>query len=505
MSSLSRATASLSQRVVGGTLAAMLLGTTLLVAPAVAQAADAPVAVATALPGSFAPLVKKVQPAVVTIMAEQAPAKKSGAAKQFTAPGLPDFRGTPFEDFFKQFEEQFGRRGGGGGGDEQPQGGGASLGSGFIIDADGFVVTNNHVVEGAGNITVTLDGGDRLPAKLIGRDPKTDIALLKISNDKALPYLDFGDSDGAQVGDWVLAVGNPFGLGGTVTTGIVSARNRDINAGPYDDFIQTDAAINRGNSGGPMFNVEGKVVGINTAIYSPNGGSIGIGFAIPANIAKTVVAELRDHGKVDRGWLGVSIQPVTPEIAESMNLGVAKGALISGVMADGPAAKAGFKQGDVVLAFDGKPIADARELSRVVASTRAGKDVKVDIRRGGKDQVITVSVGKMKDDDKAAAAGADEATPDKVAGLTLAPLNEQARKRLGIGDEVRGVVVTEVDGRSPLRSGDVIVKIDDESVGSPAEVTAKIRNAERSERKAVLLLVNRGGNESFVALKLDRK
>jgi len=502
---LSRATASLSQRVVGGTLAAMLLGTTLLVAPTIATAADAPVAVATALPGSFAPLVKKVQPAVVTIMAEQTPVKKNSGGKQNAAPGLPDFRGTPFEDFFKQFEEQFGRRGGNGGGDDQPQGGGASLGSGFIIDADGYVVTNNHVVEGAGNITVTLDGGDRLPAKLIGRDPKTDIALVKITNDKPLPYLDFGDSDGAQVGDWVLAVGNPFGLGGTVTTGIVSARNRDINAGPYDDFIQTDAAINRGNSGGPMFNVEGRVIGINTAIYSPNGGSIGIGFAIPANIAKTVVAELRDHGKVDRGWLGVSIQPVTPEIAESMSLGVAKGALISGVMTDGPAAKAGFRQGDVVLAFDGKPIADARELSRVVAATRAGKDVKVDIRRGGKDQVITVSVGKMKDDDKTASAGGDESSPDKVAGLTLAPLNDQARKRLGVGDDVRGVVVTDVDGRSPLRSGDVIVKIDDESVGSPAEVTAKIRNAERSERKAVLLLINRGGNESFVALKLDRK
>jgi serine protease Do len=494
----------LPRRRLRGALAAVLLGTTVLAGSlgygAVSAApVDVPSATsAVQMPGSFAPLVKKVMPAVVTIMAEQAPAKSKGQGTGLP-PGLPDFRGTPFEDLFKRFQDQMGPRG-----EDSPPHGGTSLGSGFVIDPEGYVVTNNHVVEGASNVTVTLEDGTRIPANIIGRDAKTDLALLKVKPDKPLPYLEFGDSEQAQVGDWVVAVGNPFGLGGTVTTGIVSARGRNINSGPYDDFIQTDAAINRGNSGGPMFNTQGQVVGINTAIFSPSGGSVGIGFAIPSNLAKTVVAELREHGKVDRGWLGVNIQPVTPEIAESMSLGTAKGALVANVMPDSPAAKAGVRQGDVVLTFDGKPISDARELSRVVASTRAGSEVKMVIQRGGKEQTLSVAIAKMKDESPNNPNAEEDNNTDKVAGLSLAPLNTPARQRLGIGDEVKGVVVTEVDGRSNLRTGDVIVKIDDEAVTAPAEVTAKVRNAEKAGRKAVLLLVNRGGNESFVPLKLGQ-
>lgn len=495
-----------SRRSWRGAMVALLLGTTVLTGAYTfsspnAAPVDVPnVAAAQAMPSSFSPLVKKVLPAVVTIMAEQAPQRGHSSRGLQMPPGFPDLRGTPFEDLFKRFQDQMGPEGD----DEAPRSGGTSLGSGFIIGADGYVVTNNHVVDGAGNITVTLEDNTQLPATLIGRDAKTDLALLKVKTDKTLPYLEFGDSDQAQVGDWVIAVGNPFGLGGTVTTGIVSARGRNIHSGPYDDFIQTDAAINRGNSGGPMFNTDGRVVGINTAILSPTGGSVGIGFAIPSNIAKTVIAELKEHGRVDRGWLGVNIQPVTPEIADSMGLGAAKGALVAGVMADSPASKAGLHQGDVILSFDGKTVADARDLSRIVAATPAGRDAKVQIQRGGKEQTVTVTVAKMKDDAKQASAGGDENSADRVAGLSLAPLNDQARRRLGVGDEVRGVVVTDIDGRSPLRPGDVIVKVDDESVTTPAEVTAKVRNAEKAGRKAVLLLVNRGGNESFIALKLNQ-
>ncbi|MGQ9370265.1 DegQ family serine endoprotease, partial [Azospirillum sp. A39] len=484
------------------TVAAVMLGTTVLTGtallstpPAANAASEAPVAVAgPELPRSFSPLVQRVQPAVVTITARHSAAR---TAERGPMPPLPFPPGSPFEEFFRRFgaPSPFGDDDGQPG----PQGReGTALGSGFVIDAGGHVVTNNHVVDDADSISVTLDDGTELPAKLVGRDPKTDLALLKVESDKPLPYLEFGDSDQAKVGDWVVAVGNPFGLGGTVTTGIVSARGRNIDAGPYDDFIQTDAAINRGNSGGPMFDLDGRVIGINTAIYSPNGGSVGIGFAIPSNLAKTVVAQLKENGRVERGWLGVRIQEVTPEIGTALGLDGGHGALVADVTLGSPAAAAGLEQGDVILRYGDTAVDDVRDLTRAVAETRPDKSVSVKVVRQGNEKSLDVRIGAMPDDDQVASADGPSATAsgDVVKGLKLARLDDRTRASLGLDENVEGVVVAGVSaeaGRLPVQPGDVIVKVAGKRVSSPAEVAKRVAGAEKEGSNAVLLLINRHG------------
>ena len=497
------------------TIAALLLGTTVLTGPFLlapspaATAAEGTVtqsAPSQTPPASFADLAAKVSPAVVNVSTTQ----KVKAER--ANPGMPAFPpGSPFQEFFRQFQDQFGQDGGPGGPEAQPRGKVGSLGSGFIIDTDGHVVTNNHVIDGADEIMVTLQDGKELPATLVGRDAKTDIALLKVKSDTPLPALEWGDSDAARVGDWIMAVGNPFGLGGTVTSGIISARGRDIQSGPYDDFLQLDAAINRGNSGGPTFTMDGRVVGINTAIYSPNGGSVGIGFAIPSSIAKQVVAQLKEKGHVERGWLGVKIQEITPEIAESVGLSQPKGALVAEVTPDSPAAKAGVRQGDVILAYGGKPVNTLRDVTRRVADTKAGDKVELTVLRKGKETTLTADIAPLPGEQRLAAAEEGGPAADRqvetVKGLKLAPLDGAARSRLGLDKDVKGVVVTSISpqaGDLAVRPGDVIVKVDDHAVASPADVSKSLREAEKDGRKAVLLLVNRGGNESFVPLKLGK-
>ncbi|PWC56501.1 DegQ family serine endoprotease [Azospirillum sp. TSO22-1] len=488
-------------------VAAVLLGTTMLAGTAVVSIPPHAVAAPIEAQGqslsplqSLAPLAERVSPAVVTISASH-PAKGEGEGAAMRR--LPFPPGSPFEEFFRQFgqpdQDQQDE-------DGPPARGATSLGSGFIIDGAGYVVTNNHVIDGGKDITVTLNDGSELPATLVGRDAKTDLALLKVKADKDLPHLAFGDSDGTRVGDWVVAIGNPFGLGGTVTAGVVSARGRNINAGPYDDFIQTDAAINRGNSGGPMFNMNGEVIGINTAIYSPSGGSVGIGFAIPSNIARHVVADLKAHGSVERGWLGVRIQPVTPDLAESLGLDKAHGALVAEVTPDSPAAKAGLRQGDVVTGFDGKPIDSARDLSRRVADTTAGSEATIDVLRKGKPTTLATRIEKQADEQRVAAAdpGQEPAAHPALQGLKLAALTPELRTQLGLERGTKGVVVLGVSkaGALPVKPGDLIQAVGDEPVATPAELARKVAEAGKEGRKAVLLLVNRQGTESFVALKL---
>src|SRR6185312_14573850 len=339
-----------------------------------------------ARPQGYADLAERLLPMVVNISTSQT-LRRRPDANEAPAPQAP--QGSPLDDFFKDFMDRGNRP-------RRVQ----SLGSGFVIDPAGYIVTNNHVIEGADEITVILNDMTTLPATLVGRDDKTDLALLKVNSKQPLAVAKFGDSDKARVGDLVMAIGDPFGLGGTVTTGIVSARNRDINSGPYDDFIQTDAPINRGNSGGPLFNMDGAVIGINSQIYTPSGGSVGIGFAIPANLARDVVGQLRRFGAARRGWIGVRIQPVTPEIAEGLNLGTRRGGLIADVTAGGPAARAGLQNGALVVGFDGKPVADDRALPRIVADTPIGKTVNVDLLRKGRKASLRITVQKLADDSK---------------------------------------------------------------------------------------------------------
>jgi len=485
-------------------------------APALAQdqpAAPPPAAVnpANEGPASVADLAEGLLGAVVNISTSQN-VKSSEAPNAVPMPQLPE--GSPFQDFFDEF---FKDRGGEGQGSQKVQ----SLGSGFVVDAEqGIVVTNNHVIADADTIEVNFSDSSKLTATLVGTDTKTDIAVLKVDpGAKKLTAVKFGDSDAIRIGDWVMAIGNPFGLGGTVTLGIVSARNRDINAGPYDDFIQTDAAINRGNSGGPLFNMYGEVIGINTAIISPSGGSIGIGFSIPAKLASGVVDQLREFGETRRGWLGVRIQPVTDEIAESLGMDRAQGALVSGIIKGGPVDNGVIQPGDVIIKFDGRDVKEMRDLPRIVAESPVGKAVDVVIVRKGVEQTVQVTLGRLEDGEKLAEAG--EAAPGEdggageavvtasVLGMTVGELNDEARGKFGIAADVSGVVVTEVakDSAAAERgvvAGDVITEIAQESVSSPKEVMDRIGALKDQGRKnALLMLASKTGELRFVTLRMD--
>ena len=461
---------------------------------------------------SFAPLVNKVSPAVVTISVTQNAAPGSMTEESETAPS-PGFPNSPFDEMLRRFFDQQNPDGQRHASPEMPEGQSRriALGSGFIIDPSGYVVTNSHVVGDAGKVEVTLQDDSKYTAKIIGRDPKTDIAVLKINADKPLPYVAFGDSAAAQVGDWVMAVGNPFGLGGTVTTGIISARGRDIHSGPFDDFLQIDAPINRGNSGGPTFNLDGQVIGINTAIYSPNGGSVGIGFAVPSNVAKTVVAQLEEHGKVSRGWLGVQIQEVTPAIAASLGLQGEHGAIVAVVTQNSPGAKAGLKQGDVILSFNGSEVGRLHDLPRLVAETAADSHAKMKVWRNGQIIELETTVGELSNSDQVASAAGgqeeEEAARADGMGMHFAPLNNQFRRELHLGKDVQGVAITRIDPGSTaddvgLSTGDVIVAIDQQPVKTPQEAAAKLKEIAASPKRSALILLNRRGVTEYVGVTL---
>jgi serine protease Do len=460
-------------------------------------------------PESVANAAERLLPAVVNISTTQ---KVEGATGQVPMPNLPE--NSPFKEFFDDFFEKQQRDG------EQPQRRLSSLGSGFVVDPSGVIVTNNHVIEGAEEIEAKFHDGSTLKAKLIGKDTKTDLAVLRVEPPKPLPYVTFGNSDTLRVGDWVMAIGNPFGLGGSLTLGIVSARNRDINAGPYDDFIQTDAAINRGNSGGPLFNMDGEVVGINTAIISPSGGSIGIGFSVPANTAKLVIDQLVQFGETRRGWLGVKIQTITPEIAESLNLGTPDGALVSDVVPTGPAEKAGIKSGDVIVSFDGKPIREMRDLPRLVADTPVEKVVEVEVARSGAKQTFQVTLGRLEEGEKLTEVAAAEpesgsaAAPESVdvLGMKIATLNDELRKKFSIESQVQGVVVLSVEENSAafekrIEAGDVITEADQRPARTPKDLSDRVKEIEARGKDSILLLVSKSaqqGEPRFIGLKLKK-
>ncbi|HNB25624.1 MAG TPA: DegQ family serine endoprotease [Alphaproteobacteria bacterium] len=451
-------------------------------------------AFARSAPESFADLAEQVLPAVVNVSSTQ----KVPQDQQM-------------QDLDEMFRDFLDRR------DGEPEPGprgGTSLGSGFIIDPAGYIVTNNHVIENADEIMVLTHDNEELKATIVGRDEKTDLALLKVDAGKPLPFVKWGDSDALRVGDWVMAIGNPFGLGGTVTAGILSARQRDINSGPYDDYMQTDASINRGNSGGPMFNMDGEVVGINTAIFSPSGGSVGIGFAIPSNLAKPIFDQIRQFGKPKRGWLGVRIQTVSPELAEGLRLKDPTGALVASVTKDGPADKAGIKQGDVVLKFDGKEITQMRGLPRVVAETPTGKQADVVIWRKGEQVTLKVTVGELTEEAEqktleSALPPQNKATTVDVLGVKLSAITDELKQKFEIPDDATGVVVTEVDAQGPgaendLRVGDVIVEVDQKPVNSPDDVAQRVKAAQDNGYRVVTLLVNRGGDFQWIAPKIGK-
>ncbi|MGA7675263.1 MAG: DegQ family serine endoprotease [Rhizomicrobium sp.] len=444
-------------------------------------------------PDSFADLAAQLLPTVVNIATTQT----LKANQKSPLPDVPP--GSPLEDLFKNFL---------GPGRNIPRHV-TSLGTGFIVDPSGLIVTNNHVVDNAEQISVTLNDGTTLTAKLVGRDEKTDLALLKVSARKPLPAAHFGDSDKARIGDWVIAIGNPFGLGSTVTAGIVSARNRDIEEGPYDDFIQTDAPINKGNSGGPLFDMDGDVVGVNSEILSPTGGSVGIGFAIPSNLVRQVVGQLRQYGSVRRGWVGIRIQPVTQDIAEGMGLPSAAGALVADVTANGPAAKAGIRNGDVITAFDGKKVPDPRSLSRIAADTQIGKTVSVDLLRKGKKVTVRLTVVRLSEAGAKPLPAAPSKPKTKLSqlGLSLSPLDSDARAEFKLPGGVQGVVVTDVIPDSPaadrnFQAGDVIVSVQNQPVRTPADFQQRVDADVKAGKRVEILLVNRGGALTFVALRL---
>ncbi|WP_407647719.1 DegQ family serine endoprotease [Halovulum marinum] len=445
-------------------------------------------------PDSFAELAERLSPAVVNITTSTLVAGNEGPQ-----PLVPE--GSPLEDLFRDFLDRDRP--------EQRQRRGSALGSGFVISPDGYIVTNNHVIEAADEILIEFfDGGGELPAEIVGTDPRTDIALLKVEPAQPLPYVKFGDSDVARVGDWVLAIGNPLGQGFSVSAGIISARNRSLQ-GAYDDFIQTDAAINQGNSGGPLFNLAGEVIGVNTAILSPNGGSIGIGFSMSSAVVKRVVEQLKEFGETRRGWLGVSIQNVTDDVAEALELDDTSGALVTDVP-DGPALDAGIKAGDVILSFGGQTVADTRELVRMVGDSEVGTTVRVVIFRDGATQTLKVTLGRREEAEGLLSSGdlpEEDEVPqaDEVLGLTLMGIDAALREELGLAEDVRGVAVIEVDENSEafekgLRRGDVIAEIGQQPVQTPADVVERFEAARDAGRKSVLLLVRRDGQPRFVAL-----
>ena len=447
-------------------------------------------------PETFADLADQVSPSVVNITTSTTVAGRAGP--QGIVP-----EGSPFEDFFREFQDRQGP--------SQPRRSSA-LGSGFVISEDGYIVTNNHVIESADEITIEFFSGEELPAEVVGTDPNTDIALLKVESDEPLPFVPFGDSDTARVGDWVMAMGNPLGQGFSVSAGIVSARNRELS-GTYDDYIQTDAAINRGNSGGPLFNMAGEVIGVNTAILSPNGGSIGIGFSMASNVVTRVVDQLQEYGETRRGWLGVRIQDVTDDVAEALDLASSEGALVSDVP-EGPAAEAGMEAGDVIVSFDGKKVTDTRQLVRIVGNTTVGKTVRVVVNREGETQTLRVTLGRREDTETAVPAS-QEVVPDQpssmdLMGLTLAPLDDEMRENLELGGDVEGLAVMDVDPTSEayekgLRAGDVITEAGQDNVASLGDFETRLQDARDAGRKSILLLVRRGGDPRFVALSLEQE
>lgn len=470
-------------------------------------------------PFSFADLVEHVSPAVVTVVVDRESAERGGPGG-----GNLDDIPAPFRDFFRQFGQgqgQGGQGGQGGGGRNRPQTfKSEAMGSGFIIDPSGYIVTNNHVIEDGKKITVKMPGtnGREFQAHLIGTDKDTDIALLKVDGVADLPTVSFGDDHRLRVGDWVVAVGNPFGLGGTVTAGIVSSIGRDIGSGPYTDYLQIDAPINQGNSGGPTFDLSGRVVGMNTAIFSPSGGSVGIGFAIPASTVKSIVDQLREHGNVARGWLGVQIQSLTPDMAASLGVKSAKGAIVASVVDDSPASKAGFKQGDVVLSLNGSDVDDNKDLTRKVAGLRVGDKAQFGILREGQKYTLTALIAKRDDEQLASADRPTQERGNRVAprdasttvlGLGLSSLTDQAREQYNIDDKTRGVVVSSVDPNSEaadkgFRPGDVIVGIGNRNVRTPTDVQQGIDEARKAGRETVLLLVAGDQGQHYVALKVAK-
>jgi len=452
-------------------------------------------------PDSVPDLAESLLDAVVNISTAQ----NVTAQRSVPRPQVPE--GSPFQEFFDEFFNRQERS------PDRPRRV-QSLGSGFVLDGvEGIIVTNNHVIEGADEINVNFNDGTKLPAEVIGTDPKTDIAVLKVEPDAPLRAVSFGASEKMRVGEWVMAIGNPFGLGGTVTTGIVSARNRDINSGPYDNYLQTDASINRGNSGGPLFNAAGEVIGINTAIISPSGGSIGIGFAIPSSIATNVIDQLIEFGETRRGWLGVRIQEVTDEIAESLGMDAAEGALVAGITEGGPAEASGLEAGDVILEFNGQRVPEMRDLPRMVADTPVGEEVDVIVLRKGEEVIVKVTLGRLEEADAADADGTtapDDEAPaaTSMMGMTLAPMSDELRQQYSISEEVEGVVVTAVEEGSDaaekrIGAGDVVVEVAQEAVSTPADIRTRIEELKEDDRRLALLLIsNAQGEVRFIPLPI---
>lgn len=451
-------------------------------------------------PESFSGVLEPVMPAVVNISTTQ----KVNVNGMFPPFDMSQMNNDPaLQELFKQFNERFG------GADDGASREVTSLGSGFIIDAQGHVVTNNHVIDKASEITVILSDNTRLPAKVIGHDPQTDLALLKVKSDKPLPFVKFGSSDTLKVGDWVIAVGNPFGLGGSVSAGIVSARGRNINAGPFDDFIQTDAAINRGNSGGPLFNSNGEVVGINSAIFSPTGGSVGIGFAVPSDMAKPIVDQLRQFGRTHRGWLGVKIQEVNEQVADSLGLKATGGALVLEINPKSPAA--GLLQvGDVITRFDGRAVTEMRLLPRMVAEAKVGKRVDIAVWRKGKELTLPITLGEMKSDQKSGRATPEPEAPSQVAGdavigMKLVTVTPALRQQFGLGRNAVGLLVTEIDrdgaaAKNGIMPGDVIREVNQQPVASTKEFKTALDAAAKAGKKFALLRVMRRDGALFITV-----
>ncbi len=481
-----------------GAVAALMLGAAITLTPPLPALAQEINPTGQERPNSFARLAEQVSPAVVNITT-----RSQVAGRADDGPMVPE--GSPFEDFFRDFQ------------DRQDEGPGprrsSALGSGFVISEDGYIVTNNHVIAEADEITIEFYPGEGQPAKsleaeVVGTDPNTDLALLKVEPGSPLRYVEFGDSEAARVGDWVMAMGNPLGQGFSVSAGIVSAKARSLR-GTYDDYIQTDAAINRGNSGGPLFNMDGQVIGVNTAILSPNGGSIGIGFAMSSDVVSNVVDQLREFGETRRGWLGVRIQDVTDDVAEAIGLASAQGALVTDVP-EGPSREAGVEAGDVITSFDGTEVEDTRELVRVVGGTEVGKAVEITVFRDGESEQLEITLGRREDAEAAipAAAEAPAARESEVLGLTVAPLTQDMREQMGLDAGLEGLVVTGLpeDGEAfekGLRAGDVITEAGQGAIASVAELEERVEAAREAGRKSILLLVRREGEPRFVALSLD--